>query len=195
MKVSGLALLLAALLTNVARADTVKDFVRISCVPEAGLLDIEYRSLHDSVAGSPDKQAERDAVLARAGFRDPRGLKFSCTLGGTTYAVSSTQDAPSERMCGGSPEVYLSVTRGGDKLLSDVVFGESCHQQPSVTRITVGDGPQSWRGRETQVCYATGKDADAVSCEWTFGKQAEFDKRFPIDEKRVQRIVGHGEMR
>lgn len=195
MRIFGFVLVLGILLNQVAKADTMRDFVRISCVPEAGLLDIEYRGLHDSVAVSPNAQDERNTVLQRAGFHSPRGLKFSCELDGTIYTISSTQDEPSERMCGGSPEIYLSVTRGNSKILSDVVFGDSCHQLPSVKRITVGDGKQSWRGRETQICYASGKDTDAVFCDWTFGMQAQFDKRFPIDQARVQRIVSHEERR
>jgi hypothetical protein len=195
-KVVVFALLLNLVLFHVAKADTMKDFVRISCVPEAGLLDIEFRSLHDSVAVSPNAQDDRSAILAREGFQNPHGLKFSCELGGVTYHVSADQDQPSEqRICGEVPEVYLNVARGDDKILSDVVFGESCNQLPSVTRITVGESPKSWRGRETQVCYSTGKDSDAVFCDWTFGRQAEFDKHFPIDEKRIQRIVTHEERR
>lgn len=195
MRIFGVVLVISILINPVARADVMKDFVRISCVPEAGLLDIEYRGLHDSVAVSPNSQAERNAALERAGFHSPRSLKFSCELGGTMYTISSTQDEPSERMCGGSPEIYLSVMRGNSKILSDVVFGDSCHQLPSVTRITAGDGKQSWRGRETQVCYSSGKDKAPVFCDWTFGVQAQFDKRFPIDQARVQRIVGHEEKR
>jgi hypothetical protein len=189
------ALMFGILFNQAAKADTTRDFVRMSCVPEAGLLDIEYRGLHDSVAGSPNAQTERDAALERAGFHNPRGLKFSCQLGDITYSVSSAQDETSERMCGASPEVYLTVTRGGSKFLSDVIFGDSCHQLPSVMRVTVGDGPQSWRGRETQVCYATGKDGDAVFCDWTFGGSAQFDKQFPIDEARIEQLVSHGKSR
>lgn len=187
--------MLGIFLHQIAKADTMKDFVRISCVPEAGLLELEYRRLHDSVAVSQNPPTERDAVLERAGFHSPRGLKFSCELGATVYTVSSMQDEPSERMCGGSPEIYLSVMRGDSKILSDTVFGDSCHQLPSVTRITVGDGKQSWRGRETQVCYSPGKDNDLTFCDWTFGAKVQFDKRFPIDQARVQRIVSHEERR
>ena len=195
MRLLGFVIVLGILLNQVSKADTMKDFVRISCIPEAGLLDIEYRGLHDSVAVSPNSPAERNAVLERAGFHSPRGLKFSCELGGTMYTISSKQDEPSERMCGASPEIYLSVMRGNSKILSDVVFGDSCHQLASVTRITAGDGKQSWRGRETQICYASGKDNEPAFRDWTFGAQAQFDKRLPIDQARVQRIVSHEEQR
>lgn len=190
-----LALLFSMLFCRVSRADTSPDFVRIACVPEAGLLDVEYRSLHDSVSGDPKGAHQRSALLAQAGFHDPHHLKFSCVLGGVTYAIIADQDPTSERMCGGAPEVFLTVTRDGEKFVSNVIFGESCHQLPSVMRITVGDGPQSWRGRETQVCYATGKKFAPVFCEWTFGTKAEFDKRFPLDETRVHRVAAREERR
>jgi hypothetical protein len=189
------ALLLSMLFCRVSRADTSPDFVRIACVPEAGLFDVEIRSLHDSVSGDPKGEHERSALLAQAGFHDPRHLRFSCVLGGITYDILADQDPISDRMCGGDPEVYLTVTRDGEKFFSNVIFGESCNQLPSVMRLTIGDGPKSWRGRETQVCYATGKDSDPIFCDWTFGKQADFDKRFPLDEERVKRIATRQERR
>lgn len=194
-KSAGFALLVGTLLFHAAKADTMKDFVRLACVPEAGLLDVEFRNLHDSVAGDPRGPDQRNAMLAREGFHDAHGLKFSCELGEVTYSISAEQDPPSERMCGGNPEIYLTVTRGGEKFFTNVIFGESCNRLPSVMRFAVGDGPNSWRGRETQVCYSTGKETDPVVCEWTFGNRANFDKRFPIDGQRLQRIVSHQESR
>ena len=192
-----LVLLLSTLLCRVSHADTSKHFVRVACVPEAGLLDVESRYLHDSVSGDPDPkgQEERDTRLTQTGFHDPHGLKFSCVLGGVNYVIAAEQDQVSNRMCGGNPDVYLTVTRDGDKFLSDVIFGESCNQQPSIMRFTVGDGPKSWRGRETQVCYSPGKDGEPDHCDWTFGGPAEFNKRFPIDEDRIRKIVTHQERR
>lgn len=162
-----------------ARADTVRDFVRTACVPEAGLLDVEYRGLHDSVAVDRGGKEQRNSALAQAGFHPPRGLKLSCRLGDVSYAIATDQGPTSERRCGGSPEVYLSITRNGEKILSDVVLGESCQGLPSVTRITIGDGPQSWRGRETQLCYSKEGDSGKPQCEWIFG-----------DQKRLQQILG-----
>jgi hypothetical protein len=178
-------------------ADTLKHFVRIACVPETGLLDVESRFLHDSVADDPDPagQKERDAYLAQSGFHDPRGLQFTCLLGGISYVITAEQDQASDKICGGDPEVYLNVTRNGENFLSHVIFGESCNQLPSVMRLTIGDGPKSWRGRETSVCYFSGKAGEPDHCEWTFGIPAEFDKRFPIDEDRIRKIVTHQERR
>lgn len=192
-----LALLACTLLSRTACADTSKHMVRIACVPEAGLLDVESRLLHDSVSGDPDPNAreERRTRLAQAGFHDPHGLTFSCVLGAVTYVITAQQDPESNWMCGGSPEVYVNVTRDGDAFLSDVVFGESCKRLPSVIRFTVGDGPRSWRGRETMVCYSSGGEGETDRCDWTFGGPAEFAKRFPVDEGRIRKIVTREEKR
>lgn len=191
-----LILLFSTLLCRVSNADTSKRLVRVACVPEAGLLDVESRYLHDSVSGdpAPKRQAERNALLTQAGFHDPHGLKLSCVLGGVNYLITAEQDEPSSAMCGGDPGVFLTVTRNSEKFLSNVIFGGSCGA-PSVMRFTIGDGSKSWRGRETEVCYSSGKDLDPDHCEWTFGGPAEFNKRFPIDEDRLRKIVTHQERR
>jgi hypothetical protein len=154
------------------------------------LLDVESRYLHDSVSGDPDSkgQAERDARLAQSGFYDSHTFKLSCVLGGVDYLITTQQGEPTNAMCGGDPGVFLTVTRNGEKLFSDVIFGGFCGA-PSVMRFTIGDGPRSWRGRETEVCYSSGKDSDPDQCEWTFGGAAEFAKRFPVDQARIQKIV------
>lgn len=191
-----LMLLFSILLCRVSYADISKHLVRVACVPEAGLLDVESRYLHDSVSGDPDPKGkdERNARLTQAGFHDPHGLKLSCVLGGVNYLITAKQDEPSNAMCGGNPGIFLTVTRNSEKFLSNVIFGGFCGA-PSVMRFTIGDGFKSWRGRETEVCYSSGKDFDPDHCEWTFGGPAEFNKRFPIDEDRLRKIVTHQERR
>lgn len=188
-------MLLLALVTGTSRADTVKHTVRIACVPEAGLLHLESGYLHDSMASGPASTTDRNAVLAQAGFHDPHHLAVSCVLGGVTYLVSATQDETSNRMCGGDPEVYVTVTRDGQPFLTNVVFGDSCYALPSVESVVVGDGPASWRGRETRMCYMTGKEGGPAFCDWTFGAPAQFARRFPIDQGRLAKIALREERR
>lgn len=189
------ALMVCSFLANGAQADTMKSLVRISCVPKIGLLDVEFRDLHDSVATAPTGQGDRQPLLAQAGFQDPHRLKFSCDLDGITYLITAEQDSPTNKICGASPEVYLTVTRAGEKLVSKAVFGASCNGSPSVNRITIGDGPKSWRGRETQVCYSSGKLGSAGVCDWTFGTPAQFANRFPVDQDRLQQLANEQEHR
>jgi hypothetical protein len=194
------ALLLSTLISGVSRADTSEQVVRIACVPEAGLLHIEPAYLHDSVkAGVGGQQGARDAALAQAGFHDAHALAVTCVLGNVTYFMSAEQDVVSARACGGDPEIYLTVKRNAQVLLNNVPFGETCNQIPSVTRLVAGDGPHSWRGREMQVCYAAGPRAmfgpASDYCDWTFGKPAEFDRKFPVDQARLPKILSHEERR
>ena len=186
-----LLLVFGTLVPGVSHADTSHDFVRITCVPENGLLDVEYRSLHDSVAGKPG--AEKSGVataLSNAGFHHPRGLRFTCDLDGVNYVIAAEQAETSNFMCGGSPDIVLNVTRNGIGLFTDVIFGASCKELPSLMRFTIGDGANSWRGRETRACYASGNDRDTEICEWTFGpQQAWLAPRFPVDQKAIARIV------
>lgn len=186
-----LVLMVATLLPGVSHADTSHDFVRITCVPENGLLDVEYRLLHDSVAGKPG--AEKSGVataLSKAGFHRPRGLRFTCDLDGANYVIAAEQAETSNFMCGGSPDIVLNVTRNGIGLFTDVIFGASCNQLPSLMRFTIGDGANSWRGRETHACYASGNDRDTEHCEWTSGpQQAWLVPHFPVDQDAIGRIV------
>ena len=171
-----------------ARADTTYGFVRIACVPETGLLDIEYRSLHDNVVGhgAGGRALEPADALAKNGFFNARGLASRCTLGDSAYAISASQDVRSNRMCGGSPDIYLSVTRNGAPFVTDVVFGESCPGLPSLKRLTLGDGPTNRRRPEAQLCYLTGGARPLEQCEWVFD---DLGRRFPLDQAAVRRFV------
>lgn len=171
-----------------ARADTMYGFVRIACVPETGLLDIEYRGLHDNVVGraGDGKEPEPAGALARSGFLDPRGLTSRCTLGDAAYVVSAARDVRSNRMCGGDPEIYLSVTRNGAAFVTDVAFGDSCHGLPSVSRLTLGDGPTNRRRPEAEICYLAGDGTPSQRCEWVFD---DLGRRFPLDQAAVRRSV------
>ena len=189
-------LLFATLASPVAFADISNSFVRVACVPEAGLLDVQWRSLHDSVSSEngANGRIRRGSPLGKAGFHDPHGFNMSCALGSISYQISTTQAEQTNFNCGGSPDIYLTVTRNGKKLLSDVILGGVC-ARAAVTRITIGDGPKSWGGRETEVCYWSGESADTEHCDWTSGAAAVFDKRFPVDDARVRKIVSGEERR
>lgn len=173
-----------------AKADRSHPFVRVACIPENGLLDIETRGLHDSVATKRGATPEgTNDALARGGFHRPNQLKLTCELGDVKYVIEANQGPQTQYLCGAVPDINLNVTRNGAPLLSNVTFGHSCAGRPSVMRITIGDGAQSWRGRETEVCYGRSDPADFRHCEWFFGADANFNKRFPIANADIERIV------
>ncbi|WP_156116809.1 hypothetical protein [Massilia sp. 9096] len=180
-----------------ARADVTYDFIRYACVPENGMLDVEYRGLHDSVAGALwDKPTETPKALQRQGFYRARGFQATCTIGQATYMIKASQDEPSEKMCGGVPDIYLEVTRNGRPFFHDVMFGDDhCGNRPSLQRFTIGEITPSWRdGPEAQACYSSGSDDAAVPgmsspqiCQWTFG-DADFAKRFPVGKDTIVKL-------
>lgn len=182
-----------------ARADVTYDFIRYACVPENGMLDVEYRGLHDAVAGALwDKPTETPKALQRQGFYRARGFQATCTVGKATYVIRATQDLPNEHvMCGETPEVYLDVTRNGKPLFHDVVFGDdSCSNVPSLKRFTVGEITFPWRREgppEVQACYSNGRPDTYEAgleprqiCQWTFGEE-DLRKRFPVDEDAIRK--------
>jgi hypothetical protein len=185
-----MALVLGLVLSSPCKADIFNEFVRIACVPENGMLDIDTRRLHDSVSSTPKGQSkDSDSALANAGFYQPRKLKFTCELGDIKYVIEADQGEATNFMCGASPEISLNVKRNGIPVFADVPFGKSCTGRPSVMRITIGDGNKSWRGREMETCYATGEDLDVRHCEWTSGQDSVFAKRYPVNEAALKRIT------
>jgi hypothetical protein len=180
-----------------ARADVTYDFVRYACVPENGMLDVEYRGLHDSVAGiRSDDPAESPKVLQQQGFYRARGFQAACQIGTATYVIKASQGEPSNAICGGAPSVYLDVTRNGKPMFRNVVFADQdCNGQPSLQRFTIGEITPAWRdGPEALACYSSGRDDAAIPgaqppqvCQWTFGADG-FGKRFPVDEDAIRRI-------
>lgn len=170
---------------NAARADTSYDFVRLTCVPETGLLAIEYRSLHDAVVGA-NAQRVPSPALARHGLHRPQNLDQACQLRGARYRITAKQAPTSNFMCGGSPEIYLSVARNGVALVDSVAFGYSCNQYPSVQSITLGDGLKGRHEREARICYSTGRDNEPERCEY----EPDFKKTFPLNQDAVRRATG-----
>jgi hypothetical protein len=179
---------------SAAYADQSYDFVRISCLPENGLLDVEYRLLHDSVAGYLWKDPrESPKPLQKHDFYRARGLDTSCTVGSATYVLKASQDEETEAHNGGCPEVFLDVTRNGKPFFRHVVLGGSCNGHPSVMRFTIGELTRSGEP-EAEVCYTSAADQmlslyrERQSCEWIFGNQ-DFGKKFPIDEAAIRRFT------
>ncbi|MGN7105077.1 hypothetical protein ACTHR6_25920 [Ralstonia holmesii] len=185
-----LVALLLSVLASPVWADYTVDFVRISCIPDAQFLDVEYRGIHNpAISALTEHGTVRPDVLARHGFFSPSKLSYECSLPDSKYTIIATQTGWSERgMCGAAPEIFLSLQRNGEPLLERVVFGSSCFGNPSVTRITIEDGKQGWYSREAEVCLARGTDETAGKCVWFFEDYGDF-KKFPIRQGDIQRLL------
>jgi hypothetical protein len=192
-----LLMALFALQIPLAYADIATGFVRIACVPEHGLLDIEYRSLHDTVVSASSQTSKKSAAsLEKHGFFDPHHLYQKCILNGAEYKITSQQDLPTNRMCGGSPDIHLSVQRNGVALVDDVIFGSSCYGDPSVRLVSLAETNTGKSGREAEICYMRGeknaKTGTAENCEWLFDSSGDFLNRFPINKGAIERFITQG---
>ena len=166
-----------------ASADYMVDFIRISCVPEAGFFEIEHRSVHNN----PAKAASTDA-WARQGFHSPSGLVYECDLRGTKYKVMAEQEGWRERgMCAAAPEVFVSVLRNEVKILDKVVLGFSCFGSPTITRMSRTEKKQGYFGAEAQVCFLeNGQDDTKPTCEWFFEGLNGLDAAFPLRQESLR---------
>jgi hypothetical protein len=101
-----LAGLLMLLVSGPARADVTYDFVRVVCASEVGMFEVEYRGVHDTVAGNMHGGDMRRAdALRQYGFWPARGLVSICKLGQVVYRITVEQAPESEHgMCGDSPD-------------------------------------------------------------------------------------------
>ena len=191
MRIKFLLALLLLLLGSSARADYTVDFVRISCIRDAQFLDVEYRGIHNpAITALTEHGTVHTDVLARHGFFDPGKLSYECSLPESKYKVVATQEGWSERgMCAAAPEIFLSLYRDGDPLLEQVVFGQSCFGNPSVTRITIEDGKQGWYSREVEVCFTRGTSETPDKCVWFFSNLGDGFKKFPLRQGDIQSML------
>jgi hypothetical protein len=150
---------------------------------------VESRGVHDTVAGDMhDGDMRRANALRQYGFYPARGLDMTCQLGKVAYHITVSQAEASDRgTCNATPTVYLTVTRNGQPVLRDVVFGVNCNNFPAVERVTFGDGPAIMRDPEATVCLVnTDILTNRTYCAWFFKGSGEF-KDFPIDQADVER--------
>lgn len=188
----GIFLLLSS---QVAKADYTIDFLRISCVPEAGFFDIDYRGLENDTA-----QATSSKVWAKHGYYSPSNLNYQCSIPGATYKVRATQQPWSSGRCGASPDIYLTVSRNNKVIIKHVVFGENgeCDLEPEVTRVSITEANSSNGGREAEICYTPGGKYNASShCSWFFSDLNGWAEAFPFGqynlENKIQQWLNNGD--
>lgn len=185
-----IAYLMLILVSPTAQADFHYDFVRIACIKATRFLDIEYHPIHNSaVDAEPDEPTKsRFDIWAKHGFFAPGNLTYKCSLPESEYKVIASQNDWGNGMCGGAPEIYLSLYKNNKPLLNNIVFGGSCFGNHSITKISIQDGKSGWYAREFQICFQSnpsdGGDSGRTNCEWFFD-----ENNFPIDQKSMQRFL------
>ena len=182
-----------------AFADYSYDFVRISCIKEIQFLDIEYKSIHNTAIDSIF--ADRDSPLkiwSKHGFFSPKKLYYECPFAHTdtyyssqiTYKLVTKQAEGGNGMCGGAPEIFLSLYRNNELFIDNVVFGGSCIGNSSISHIYIS-GVSGKYPEEAQICFqknSTTGEPPQEKCEWFFDNEnfTKF-KKFPINQEVVNK--------
>jgi hypothetical protein len=175
----------AAIAPMTAHADYDVPFVRVACIPEARLLDIEFRPMHNgNVAGTPKQ------VWPKHGFYDPTRLDLKCTLPQSSYRIVTSQEHPEYGHCVAYPEVRFSLLRNGATLVRDIVLGESCPAgAPSITRLTIQEAVPGYTDTEAEVCVRYGADGAQSRCDWVFGGENFKFVFSPLDTERLDELA------
>jgi hypothetical protein len=128
-----LAMMLAGVPAGPALADEYIETVRVTCIPEIPLLQIEYVAINDSsdfldrAGRGSTARAPQWQKLRKYGYLPARRFDMTCKLPGTTYRIWGNQpDRQPRGECGGDPRASVSVSRA-DKVIIDKVYLEpSC---------------------------------------------------------------------
>jgi hypothetical protein len=177
---------LLLMLCNTAKADYTVDFVRIACIRDAQFLDVEYLGVHNpaiTTLGGRSGTA-RAEIMSRHGFFDPSNLSYECSLPDSKYKIVATYPPT----CGALSDIVLSLYKDDELLIDHVVFGTSCTDRASVTRITIEDGKEGWYEREAEVCLESGTHENHHKCLYLFSDSHGFDK-FPIRQGDIQTLL------
>jgi hypothetical protein len=87
----GAMLLAVALVTSAPVHAQAYQFVRVTCVPANGYLEIEYKTVEQEVF---EGMTHSGRSFADYGYLDPQSANSECKLGTAVYVVSSRQEAP-----------------------------------------------------------------------------------------------------
>jgi hypothetical protein len=141
-----------ALVTSAPVHAQAFQFVRVTCVPANGYLEIEYKTVEQEVF---DGATHAGRSFADYGYLDPQSTDFECKLRTAVYVVSSRQEAPrAAGTCGGSPPIILTLRRNKRVLIDQVEFGDTCNGGPSITHLWLHEGEATETPAEMSVCIA-----------------------------------------
>ncbi len=180
----GLGLVLALTATP-AFADYEIQFIRTTCVPEAGYFQLEYRdvpSMMTTVSGVDSAATRRKLATAWAarGFHSPQNMAVDCSLPGHVFHIVATQDAGGSGFCMAYPPIGLRVTRDGKAWLEAAIGGQECDSGSTVSINSVEVGPDAVR-----LCVSANSDG-ASQCRFIWNEQ---QKLFPLDQTDIEAIV------
>ncbi len=158
LTVLSLAILCIASAANV-KADSATDFVKVTCLPEVDLFEIEQVTLNDLAVGGESRLES----WRKNGFVSPRKLSAKCALKSVTVQYDVDQEAGSARQCGAHPEITASLKIDSTVWFENIWFGNSCRGYPTVTKVSL-----SPEGGIAEVCFAP-RGEDHQYCQVVLG--------------------------
>jgi hypothetical protein len=180
-----LCILLLALVPNAAFADYELQFIRTTCVPEAGYMRIEYTDIPSMMttadpSESPLMQRKFAAAWARRGLHSPRKMAVDCKISDHAFHISADQDKSGSGMCMAYPQISLQITRDGQPWLEAVTGGQECDSgsTASIGSIEVGQGA-------VKICVSANAGGDA-RCSFIWPAQQDI---FPLYQADIEAVV------
>lgn len=183
------------LFPGTASADWSMDFVRITCIPEARYFRFDFTPVSGSAVlleaqFDEIKRKQKLQAWEKQGYYEATNLNYECSLPESTYKITATQPPARERgMCGGTPQITLSLIRNGTPILDKVIFGDDCFGGPTVLGAEITDGLQGWDTRQMTLCLSPG-DNSPKKCEFLSETSSAISKAIPINQEKVDKYVG-----
>jgi hypothetical protein len=144
--------LAVALVTSVPGHAQAYQFVRVTCVPANGYLEVEYKTVEQEVF---EGATHAGRTFADNGYLDPQAADSECKLGTALYVVSSRQEPPhATGTCGAAPPIILTLRRNKSVLIDHVAFGDTCNGEPSITRLWLHEDKATETPAEMSLCIA-----------------------------------------
>ncbi len=178
-----------------ASADQAMQMLRVSCIPEANYFDIDVKYYHELVDfddtivvdGNKVKPSKRKGheskMLAKYGIYFPRNFSYECKLSTGTIKIIGKQPMPSPSgQCGASPTPNISIWQDNVPWIENVLLGENCFGNPTITRIEIANGRMS-----LYINVSDNTLFDPVLFKYFM--PGEIARTIPIKQESIQKIV------
>jgi hypothetical protein len=185
-RVMFVASVLLCFVPGICSAQWTMDFVRITCIPEARYLQVEYKPVVGPIvlmetAFDKNKKKQRLSAWQKHGYYDPsEKITYECRMPESTYKISAMQPPAQDRgECGVSQSITLSLSRNGKPMLDKIILGDNCAQGPTVDSFEINDGFEGWETRQMTLCISPKLNTKKF-CELlpeTYGNEAPRRKR------------------
>jgi hypothetical protein len=189
-----LTTVMVCLVAGTCRADWTMDFIRITCIPEARYLHVEYKPVNGPAVlmetqFDKDKKKQRLSAWRKHGYYDPSKVEYECRMTNSTYRITSVQPPGRDRgECGVSQSITLSLFRNNKPILDKIIFGDNCFQGPTVHSFEITDGLAGWQSRDMTLCISP-KPGERDICQFLSETYDQISKAIPINQGKINKYV------